>query len=182
MSDTSPAYIGVHACGCVTAATVVRPGDEKDTAKFVAGLIADGMSVELTTVAEAKARPHFLVSECPHDPKGWTRTPPKERNRILYRRTHRDTSRVSVRVPRWPSGFGAGEVRKWKGKWWATPGWFNCHEAGAHYERDEPCIEYGPFAKQREAAEALIPYAEAASAQMAAEIDAGRNQAAKAAA
>ncbi len=66
------AYIGVESCGCVTAAVVIRPGREKEIAKTVARMIADGASVERVTVAEAKARPHFLAPHCPHDPKGWT--------------------------------------------------------------------------------------------------------------
>ncbi len=67
------AYIGVESCGCVTAATVIRPGNEKATARFVAQIVADGASVERVMVAQAKSRPDFLPVECPHDPKGWTR-------------------------------------------------------------------------------------------------------------
>jgi hypothetical protein len=70
--DRSLAYVGVHACGCVTAVTCPMPGDEKGTALFVADIINRGMNIECTTVGDARSR---LAFECPHDPKGWERDP-----------------------------------------------------------------------------------------------------------
>ncbi len=43
-------YVGFAACGCAVAATVDVPNDAKDNAKFVAGLIRDGLTVERRSV------------------------------------------------------------------------------------------------------------------------------------
>ena len=40
-------YIGTKACGCLRAAAVNNPEHKKDVAKAVAGMIRDGLSVEL---------------------------------------------------------------------------------------------------------------------------------------
>lgn len=40
------AYIGRKSCGCIVAATVDDPIFKKDTAKFVAKLLRDGLFVE----------------------------------------------------------------------------------------------------------------------------------------
>lgn len=159
MSDTSPAYIGVQTCGCVTAVLCPTPGDEKDTAAFVADIIKRGMRVENTTVAEAKARPHFLVSECPHDPKGWEREPEPDPNayKIRKRRTYRqDTKRVEL-VHRYHRAWPCGEVAKRDGKWWATPGWMDEHTAtGTDGSNPRgPAEVFGPFKNQQQAAEVI---------------------------
>jgi hypothetical protein len=70
MSDNG-AYIAIQRCGCITAIHLTGYCPESDTAKSVAGWIKDGLTVEHTTLAEAQARPLFLVAECPHDPIGW---------------------------------------------------------------------------------------------------------------
>lgn len=72
MADSDAALIGVWPCGCVTMA-LARPDENltKRDEREMARMIRDGASIERTTVGEAKAREHFLVSSCPHTPKGW---------------------------------------------------------------------------------------------------------------
>lgn len=52
MSDPKDAmcYVGFADCGCAVAATVDIPKHAKENAKFVAGLIRDGLTVERRTV------------------------------------------------------------------------------------------------------------------------------------
>lgn len=45
---------------------------DRDDDRAVGDIIRAGGTVETTTVGEAKAHPHFLPAECPHDPKGWS--------------------------------------------------------------------------------------------------------------
>jgi len=72
VTTTDPCVIGVESCGCVTVA-VARPAEplEKHWRDALAEVVANGGEVVRTTCAEAKERPNFLPSECPHDPKGW---------------------------------------------------------------------------------------------------------------
>lgn len=72
MSETDPCIVGIHACGCITFANS-RPDDlHRDDEREIVRFIREGGQVVRTTVGEARARPHFLVSKCPHDPPGWT--------------------------------------------------------------------------------------------------------------
>lgn len=174
MSDTTPAIAGIQKCGCVTYVNSDPDNLDKLDQKAIGRILSEGGQILRATVGEIKALPDFFPSECPHDPPGWTREEPKPPNRILYRRTFRGPTRVDVRVPRWPNGFGAGEVRKRDGKWWATKGWFNVGEgANGGDELRTPREVLGPFSSRRVAAEALIPFAERHAVALSAEIDAG---------
>lgn len=69
MADTDPAIVGVQPCGCVTFAlscprNPLRREDERALRRIER---AGGRRVH-TTVAEARAMPHFLVGpdDCPH--------------------------------------------------------------------------------------------------------------------
>ena len=70
MSDErakTPAYVGKRPCGCVVAAIVDDGDDPKDVAKFVADLVRRGMTVERSTVEDARR----LLTEglkCEHQP------------------------------------------------------------------------------------------------------------------
>jgi hypothetical protein len=72
----APAMIGVEKCGCVTWGVAVLDASEPlsgSAKEWALETLQRGGSVERTTVAEAKAREHFLPDECPHEPKGWSR-------------------------------------------------------------------------------------------------------------
>lgn len=179
MSDETPAIAGVQKCGCVT--YVNSEPDRLDGAdrKAVGRILAEGGQIIRATVGAIKGMPSFLPSECPHDPPGWIREAAKTPNRIRYRRVRsRGISRVSILVSGWEQrGFPAGEVRRRDGKWWATEGWFNTGP-GANRGDDSrtPCDELGPFLKQRDAAEALIPLVEVKANAMLASIDRGADR------
>ncbi len=55
-------YVGFTDCGCAVAATVDIPNHAKENAKFVAGLIRDGLTVERRSVEWC--REHLL--RCTH--------------------------------------------------------------------------------------------------------------------
>ena len=169
MSDTDPAVIGVQSCGCITFAHVGTNLQREDE-KALMEIVRQGGSIVHTTVAEAKQRPHFLVSECPHDPKGWQRKPQPSTEpcvKSFKRVESRGVSRVAFANIKGWERFSFGEVRKWDGKWWATDGWFNHGRPGAHdgmlscaeHGENGPTLHLGPFATQRDAANALVPHA-----------------------
>lgn len=57
-------YVGRHPdCGCWVAATA--PDRDKETARFVAQLIRDGLEVERADVEEVRRR----LRSCPHRPQ-----------------------------------------------------------------------------------------------------------------
>lgn len=179
MSDTTPAIAGIQKCGCVTYINSDPDNLDRIDQKAIGRIVVEGGQILRATVGEIKALPDFLPRECPHDPSGWNREESKPPNRIVYRRTFRGPTRVDVRVPRWPNGFGAGEVRKRDGKWWATEGWFNVGDgASGGDEQHAPREILGPFSSRRAAAEALIPSAERRAVALSAEIDASRQKAA----
>lgn len=70
MSDRggkTPCYVGKRPCGCVVAAVVDDGDDPKDVAKFIADLVKRGMTVDRSTVDEARK----LLTEglkCEHQP------------------------------------------------------------------------------------------------------------------
>ncbi len=66
MSDRDPAYIARDLCGCIVGATVDDPDHASDTAKIVAEWVRDGLTLERTTVGEAREDPTFL--RCSHGP------------------------------------------------------------------------------------------------------------------
>jgi hypothetical protein len=65
----TPAYIGRRPCGCVVAAVVDDGDDPKDVAKFVAELVRKGITVERSTVEDARK---LLTGgcKCQHLPAG----------------------------------------------------------------------------------------------------------------
>lgn len=144
--------VGVQSCGCVTYANS-RPDDlDRTDEKVFAALIREGGQIVRTTVEEAHQMPHFMPSECPHDPKGWEReqpAKPKLRTKIVRSR--------QLRVV-YLEGRRLGEVRQWDGTWEATRGWFNYRAAGANNgvgDGSQPVKVFRPFATLREAMEAL---------------------------
>lgn len=72
MSETDQVIIGVQSCGCITLA-VARPGQflSEATQRSICEIVEEGGQILRTTVGEARAMPHFLEPECPHDPCGW---------------------------------------------------------------------------------------------------------------
>jgi hypothetical protein len=176
-SSQDECIIGVYRCGCITYANAAPDRLDRDDERALAQIVRGGGSIERLSVEDARGRPFFLVGECPHDPKGWEREIPKEPDPIRYSQVgSRNLSVVYVRLPRWPTGFRGGEVGKRDGLWWATEGWLDHREATATdgHEPRGPVKVLGPFTKQREAAEALIPLAQRRSAAFAAEMDAER--------
>lgn len=153
MAETDTAIIGRHACGCITFANA-RPDDlHRDDEREIARFIREGGEVIRTTVGEARAMPHFLVSECPHDPKGWEPEPYED-----------PAEKITVKKPRWSDvyivkkGYSRlGEVRKRAGTWEATKGWFNRRGDGADNggEPRTPVEVHGPFKTRKAAVEAL---------------------------
>ncbi len=61
MSETA-CYIAIKQCGCVVAVAVDKPAYKKHTAALVAEWIRESMTVERTTVKDAKER----LAACPH--------------------------------------------------------------------------------------------------------------------
>jgi hypothetical protein len=49
------AFVGLHSCGRICACAVDSPEHKRDTAKFVAGLIRDGLQVEKMTCEAVRA-------------------------------------------------------------------------------------------------------------------------------
>lgn len=71
MADSDKALIGTYPCGCVTMAIADPPKNlSKMWRDAITDHIADGGSIEHTTVGEAKARDHFLPASCPNCHKG----------------------------------------------------------------------------------------------------------------
>lgn len=154
MSDAC--IIGVQRCGCITLIDCEPDPLGRQTEKALARIVRNGGQAVRTTTEEARQRPYFLQSVCPHDPKGWepVKACDPDEAKISFKRVpSRDLSVVYINH-RYSRQARAGEVRKRDGAWWATEGWFNYREAGAHHG-DDPCEELGPFVKQRYAAEAL---------------------------
>ena len=154
MSETDPAIIGMQSCGCITYANS-RPDDlHRDDERDLARIIREGGQIIRTTVGEARAMPHFLASECPHDPKGWEREPYVDPSEAITLKTTYRKSTYMVR-----RGYGRiGEVRKWEGAWQATPGWFNPRDGEANdgYDPREPAPVICQFGKRQEAIDALV--------------------------
>jgi hypothetical protein len=70
MSDSDHAYIARKPCGCIVAATVDRPEYLQSVARDVRDWNRRGLTVEHTTVGEARARPNFLVDcNCENEPQ-----------------------------------------------------------------------------------------------------------------
>lgn len=168
MSETDPAIVGVQRCGCITYAHARPDNLDREDQRAIAEIITSGGQVIRTTVGEARKMPHFLVSKCPHNPKGWEPAKPVDpyEPKARYRRTTRGgrpCSRVRVRT-RWSRGWPAGEVMKLHGGWWATEGWFddiasNPPLAGDGREQRGPSHVEGPFPSQRKATEWLMEIA-----------------------
>jgi hypothetical protein len=168
MSETDPAILGVQSCGCITFAHSRPDVLDREDQKAIGEIVASGGQIIRTTVGEARKMPHFLVGECPHDPKGWEPYRPVDsyEPKASYRRTTRGgrpASRVSVKT-RWSRGWPAGEVMKLHGSWWATEGWFAdvaSNPPTASDGRDPRGPEHveGPFPSQRKATDWLIPIA-----------------------
>ena len=151
-SSASLDYFGVHPeCGCVSAWMSAVHSTDKEIRQFYAEMASSDREVRrMALTDELRAK----LDRCSHQPE----PEPKVPDPIRYKRV-RDVSRVYVTVEGWnPRRFPAGEVRKWEGAWWATEGWFNYRTAGANDGCDPQgtAKELGPFAKQREAAEALL--------------------------
>jgi hypothetical protein len=159
---SDPAIIGVQSCGCITFA-LAREAPSKDDEKALMRIVREGGSVVHTTVDAARAMPHFLPVECPHDPKGWEFKKPEPFKPHLGRAKYissRDIWVVNIATYGWEHGrFRAGEVREWDGQWWATEGWFRYREAGAENGdgKGTPISEFGPFKTKKAAMEHLLP-------------------------
>lgn len=176
------AIIGRWSCGCITYANT-RPTElDRESRKEIADIVARGGEIVRTTVEEARQMPHFLPMECPHEPKGWAYEPPPEPKRLRYKKAGRDIRNVDVVITTehiggtssWPRGLRGGQVVRRKGKWWATEGWFDYYSdepvATDGREPRGPSEVLGPFDKQAQAGEALIPLAEARAKTYAADL------------
>lgn len=64
MAATDKAYIGFETCGCPTFAMVAGYDSPAKEQREIAKVIKDGRRVEVMTVGEARALPHFM--SCPH--------------------------------------------------------------------------------------------------------------------
>ncbi len=60
--DLTPCYIGRKTCGCVVAVTVDRPEFRRDNIKTVSAWMREGLTIEHTTVAQART----MLSDCVH--------------------------------------------------------------------------------------------------------------------
>ncbi len=101
------ALIGRWPCGCITYANA-RPDDlDREDARELALIIRKGGEVLRTTVDEAKVMPHFLVLECPHDPKGWERQQPPSR---LHKTYHDATVGQRGKVTAWYVSVGLERI------------------------------------------------------------------------
>jgi hypothetical protein len=91
MSETDPAILGVQSCGCITFAHSRPDVLDREDQKAIGEIVASGGQIIRTTVGEARKMPHFLVGECPHDPKGWEPYRPVDsyEPKASYRRTTR---------------------------------------------------------------------------------------------
>ena len=54
-AEQTMCYIGRKACGCITAVVVDAPESKKETAKSVAGFIAQGLTIDRVTAAAFRA-------------------------------------------------------------------------------------------------------------------------------
>lgn len=75
MSRERLAILGVQPCGCITYANSRPDTLGRDGEKVLADILRRGGCVVRVLPADARADPNFLPDECPHDPKGWERTP-----------------------------------------------------------------------------------------------------------
>ena len=73
MADDSPAVIGIEKCGCVTYANSRPDLMDRHDVKALNDLRKRGGRSQMVTVAEARAMPNFMPSECPHP------TPPERK-------------------------------------------------------------------------------------------------------
>src|ERR1017187_3953847 len=83
-SGRGECIIGVHRCGCITYANAAPEHLDRTDERALAQIMRGGGSIERLSVEDARGRPYFLVSECPHNPKGWEREIPKEPDLIRY--------------------------------------------------------------------------------------------------
>jgi hypothetical protein len=65
LSGETRCYVGRKDCGCVVAACVDNPEHRRDTARFVADIIKDGLTVETMTVKEVRR----CLTVCKHSPR-----------------------------------------------------------------------------------------------------------------
>lgn len=59
-------YVGIKPCGCVVALAAIDPRWTKDTARYVAGWIRDGLAVERVPVGDERCQ----LRRCTCVPKG----------------------------------------------------------------------------------------------------------------
>lgn len=71
MAETDTAYIGIQPCGCITLAVAIHKMNgrqvpsERELRADLKRAIKEGLTIEKTTVGEARKRENFLV-QCPH--------------------------------------------------------------------------------------------------------------------
>jgi hypothetical protein len=159
MTETDPCILGTQSCGCITFAHA-RPDDlHSDDEKSIARIVREGGTIERTTVGEARARPHFMAFECPHDPKGWEPEPYIDPETIVAvkRVKYRDAYTVHRGRAR------LGEVRNYYG-WQATTGWFSRDGADDGKDPRGPVPVLGSFDRRKDAVDALIAAVDAPKA------------------
>lgn len=64
LAESDKAFIGIEACGCVTAAMTTGHASKREEQAELKRWMKTGRRVELTTVAEARKSQNFL--DCPH--------------------------------------------------------------------------------------------------------------------
>lgn len=155
MSDR-PCIVGRESCGCITYANAAPDRLNRQDEKALNRIVKAGGDIIHTTTEKARAMPHFLVSECPHDPKGWEPEPyvdPRERVR-LSRHQYRDLYIVRRGPQRYSQRLG--EVGRRDGGWYATPHWLDERKPAARRGQDEPGDLKGPFRTRAEAVEVIV--------------------------
>lgn len=157
-ADRKLALIGVQSCGCIT---LVDCSDEpgRETQKEVAEIVARGGAVERVALEEAKLRPDFFPSECPHDPQGWEPKAEPDPNEVTFRfkRAHKAGIAIVYGKNRYyPRGLRAGEVMQLGGQWLATEGWMRPDGSASNgrTEGGDAHVQTG-FSSKREAAQWL---------------------------
>ena len=80
MFDSEKAYIGTRPCGCITFAMVDGFETKREIKAELKRQIKNGLTIEVTTVGEAKGRPNFLAP-CTHG--GQVDDPAAEADRLM---------------------------------------------------------------------------------------------------